>query len=270
MVELARTWPLMEQPLDVDSHPEWTWLYRLAGVATFTSAALIIVAGAVFVRMPPPGFEPTASNTREWFAFFQAHRLVGLFNLDLVMVMDNVLAIPVFLALYVALRRISLSWTTIAVAAALVGTAGYFAINPAFSMLALSDHYLAAGSEADRAAALAAGQTVLAIYKGTGFNLYIVLVSAAGVILGALMLRSPRFGKVAGSCGIAANVLNPGMFLPLVGLYIGFIALLPLLVWYVLVGRAFLRLAQTRPTATGASDGLTREPVAGEPMQQVR
>ncbi len=136
-------------------------------------------------------------------------------------------------------------------------------------MLSLSDHYLAASSEADRAAAVAAGQTVLAIYKGTGFNLYIVLVSAGGVIVSAVMLRSTRFGKVAGSCGIAANLLNPGMFLPEVGLYIGFIALLPLLVWYVLVGRALLRLGFASPPAADTSATLNREPVSALPVRQV-
>src|SRR5690348_14687842 len=142
---------------------DWRSLHRLAGVAAFISAALILVAGAVFMTWPPPGFEPSAANTRDWFAFFQAHRLAGIFNLDLVMVIDNVLVIPLFLALWMALRRISPSWVTVGVAAALVGTAGYFAINPAFSMLSLSDQYAVATSEADRAAALAAGQTALAI-----------------------------------------------------------------------------------------------------------
>ncbi len=108
---------------------DWKWLYRLAGAAAFTSAGLVVVAGAVFMLWPPPGFDPTAANTRDWFAFFQAHRLAGIFDLDLVMVIDNVLAIPIFLALYVALRRISVSWTTLGVVASLVGTAGYFAIN---------------------------------------------------------------------------------------------------------------------------------------------
>jgi hypothetical protein len=260
---------MSEQRLDVDFDPDWACLYRVAAAAAFVSAALIVVAGGVFVGLPPPGFEPTAANTREWFAFFQAHRLAGIVDLDLVMVVDNVLAIPVFLALYVALRRVSVSWTTLGVVAALVGTAGYFAVNPAFSMLSLSDQYLAAPSDADRAATLAAGQTVLAIYKGTGFNLYIVLVSAAGVVVSAVMLRSERFGKVAGGCGIAANLLNPGMFLPVVGLYVGFAALLPLLAWYALVGRAFLRVARAPQAAAGAPGGSAREPASGVPLRQV-
>jgi hypothetical protein len=150
----------------------------------------------------------------------------------------------------------------VGLAAALIGAAGYFAINPAFSMLALSDQYAAAAGEADRAAALAAGQTALAIYKGTGFNLYIVLVSTAGVILSAAMLRTKVFGKVAGSCGIAANVLNPGMFLPVVGLAIGFIALVPLLVWYGLVGRALLKLAREGLTQPQTVETVTRELVS--------
>src|SRR5579883_1176943 len=155
-----------------DPDSEWKWLYRVAGAAALLSVALIFVAGWVFMHSSPPGFQPTSANAREWFTFFQSHRLAALFDLDLVMVADNVLAIPVFLALYVVLRRISIAWTTLGVALALVGTAGYFAINPAFSMLSLSGQYAAATTEAERAAALEAGQTTLAIYQGTGFDLY--------------------------------------------------------------------------------------------------
>ncbi len=247
---------------DLDNRLDWRSLYRVAGVAAFVSAALIFVAGAVFMTWPPPGFEPTAANTREWFAFFEAHRLAGIFNLDLVMVVDSVLAVPLFLALFLALRRVSPSWVTLGLAAALVGTAGYFAINPAFSMLTLSDQYAVAANEAERAAALAAGQTALAIYKGTGFDLYILLVSTGGAILSAAMLRSKLFGKVAGSCGVLANVLNPGMFLPVVGFAIGFIALLPLVVWYVLVGRALLTLGREGTAGSRTTGRVTQEVVS--------
>jgi hypothetical protein len=248
---------------------DWSWLYRLGGAATFVSAALIVVAGAVFMTWPPPGFEPSAANTREWFAFFQAHRLAGVFNLDLVMVIDGVLVIPLFLALYMALRHVSRSWVTLGVAAVLIGTAGYFAINPAFSMLALSDQYEGAATEAERAAALAAGQTMLAIYKGTDFNLYIVLVSAGGVIVSAAMLRDRAFGRAAGLCGIASNALNPGMFLPIVGFAIGFIALLPLIAWYVLVGRGLLRLARAPSAISEGAETRITEPVGFTPAQHV-
>ena len=252
-----------------ESDTDWNWLYRIAGFGALASAALILVAGAVFMVWPPPGFEATAANTRAWFAFFEEHRLAALFDLDLVMVVDNVLAIPLFLALYVALRRLSRPWTTLGLALALVGTAGYFAINPAFSMLSLSQQYASAGDEAERNAVLAAGQAVLSIYQGTGFDLYLVLVSVAGAMLSTVMLRSPVFGKVAASCGIAANLLNPGMFLPAVGFYIGFIALLPLLVWYVLVARALLKLGRERPARAEGAAAATRQLVSPTPIRQV-
>ncbi|GEM_PF-4855023 len=83
-----------------------------------------------------------------------------------------------------------------------------------------------------------------------------MLVSTGGALLGVVMLRTRIFGKATGICGIAANALNPGMFLPVAGFAIGFIALLPLVVWSVLVGRALLKLGSfTRcSSAVCASD----------------
>jgi hypothetical protein len=249
------------QSLDVDTRREWHWLYRVAGSAALGSAALIFVAGAVLMTWPPPPFEATAANTRQWFAYFESRPLAGLFNLDLVMVVDNVLAVPIFVALYIALRRVSQSWALMGLALALVGVAGYFAVNPAFSMLSVSQQY-ATGGEAERAAALAAGQAALATYRGTGFDLYLVLVSTAGVIFSAMMVRAKAFGRVAGSCGIASNVLNPGMFIPGIGLYIGLLALLPLLAWFVLVARTLLKLSGAAPEEGDATGLVTRELVA--------
>ena len=248
------------ESLPSESNAQWKWLYRVAGTCALLSAALIFVAGWVFMNWPPPGFQPSAANVGQWFAFFQSHHLAALFDLDLVMVADNVLVIPLFLALYVVLRRTSPAWTTLGVALALVGCAGYFAINPAFSLLSLSRQYAAATTDAERAAVLAAGQTILAIYQGTGFDLYILVVSAAGVILGGVMTRS-EFGKLARMAQIPANASNPGMFLPSVGLYIGFIALLPLIIWYVRVGWVLLRLGGQNAVGHD-SIPLTRELVS--------
>lgn len=37
---------------------EWAWLYRVVGACALISAALLFVAGAVFMAWPPPGFDP--------------------------------------------------------------------------------------------------------------------------------------------------------------------------------------------------------------------
>ena len=65
--------------------------------------------------------------------------MIGLINLDLLLVADNVLLIPILLALYVALRRASESLMAIATAFGLVGIVLFIVSNPAIEMLFLSN-----------------------------------------------------------------------------------------------------------------------------------
>src|SRR5690349_24419926 len=81
--------------------PDVRPLHRVAAFAALLSAVLIPVQVAVFLVWPPP-LDGTAVD---WFTLLREHRLAGLVDLDLLLVVDNVLLIPILLALYVALRR---------------------------------------------------------------------------------------------------------------------------------------------------------------------
>src|SRR5262249_28292729 len=108
----------------------WTPLYRTAAVAAVISAVVIPIQVAVFLIWPPP-LDGTAAD---WFTLLRDHRFAGLLDLDLLLVADNVLLIPILLALYVTLRRASASVVTIAVTLGLVGVTMYLASNPAIQM----------------------------------------------------------------------------------------------------------------------------------------
>jgi hypothetical protein len=222
----------------------WGLFYKLAGVSSLVSAGLIPLAAYFFIKYPPPGFDPTTENTIGWFNLFADNWLAGLFNWDLVMAIDNILVIPVFIALYRILRKTNEAFITLALIIGFVGIASYFAVNPAFSMLSLSRQYSSA-SGIDKTTSVAAGQTMLALYQGTGFVSYMFLVSLAGAIIATVMLQTKIFSKVTAYSGILGNVLAPLLFLPVVGLYIGFLSLIPLILWYILVGLKIFKLGKT-------------------------
>ena len=167
----------------------WSWLYRIAGAAALVSVAMIAVAIGVYTFSPPP------STVLGSFAQFQGSRLVGLIDLDLPMLLDSVLMIPIFLALYVALRRVSEQFMALGTTLGLIGIAVYLTSNPSFSMLALSDQYGAATSEAQRSMLLAAGQVMMTTWQGTAYDVSYVLGGIAGLILAVVMLQSNVFGK---------------------------------------------------------------------------
>jgi hypothetical protein len=215
----------------------WKPLYRIGAAAALSTVMLIIIAIPIFLVWPPPGdLLPTASTVIDSFALLQNNWLLGLLSFDLVMLVSAVLLIPIYLALYVSLRRASPSLMAIALTLGLVGIAAYFAVNPAFTMLSLSTHYAAATSEAQRALFVAAGLATLAGYQGTGFDMYYVL---------SAMLRSAIFSKGTAYLGIAAGIL---MIVPatagIIGVYLSLLSLLPLVAWYLLIAQRLLRLVR--------------------------
>jgi hypothetical protein len=114
-----------------------------------------------------------------------------------------------------------------------------------FTMLALSDQYAAATNEAQRSMFLAAGQTLLAIYNGTAFDIYYVLGALGGLITAAIMLRSSTFSKLTAYVGLVMSGL---MLIPptvgAVGLLLSLLSLVPMVVWLILIARRLLQLGQ--------------------------
>ena len=224
--------------------PAWRSLYRLGGTAALIIVALVIVQIIFFVVWPPPGFGSDVSTVMGYFTLLQNNRLLGLLHLDLLLMVDYVLLVLMFIALYIVLRRVSQSFMTIAIVLVFVGIAAYFPSNTAFSMLSLSDQYATATTDVQRTMLLAAGQAILASLQSTTFYVSYILMSAAGLIISAVMLRRDNiFSKVTAYVGILASVLGLGLFVPTVGLLLSLISLIPTVMWYILIARRLFRLA---------------------------
>lgn len=216
----------------------WKPLYRLGGAAALMVVLLYVIQIVVLVVSPPP------STVVGYFTLFHKYALLGLLDLDLLSIADYALFVPMFLALYVALRQVSPSFMIIATALGLVGIATYFASNTAFEMLSLSSQYAAATTDAQRSLFVASGQAMLAIYQGTAFDVSYVLLAVAPLIISVVMLRSTTFGKVTAAVGMVANALAVGFFVPAIGIFLSLISVVGLLIWYVLIARRLFLLAQ--------------------------
>lgn len=238
--------PPTSQKLMNELHTEtiesgWAPLYRIAAVAALLIVVFIPIQSIVFFVSPPP------STVIGWFTLFQHNRLLGLLDMDLLLIVDQVLTGLIFLALYVALRRASQSLMAVALTFGLVGIAAYFASSTAFNMLSLSDQYAAATTEAQRAMFLAAGQATLTIWMGTAFDVSYLLGGVALLIISIVMLRSTLFGKVTASVGLMLSVM---MLLPptvgTIGLVFSLISLVPLVVWLILIARKLFQLGHLK------------------------
>jgi hypothetical protein len=237
----------------VPGDTQWKGLYITGGVAALIVAAMTVLGVITFLLWPPPPDGSVAA----WLALFDRSWLVGMLGLDLVLLLSFVANIPVTLALYVALRRCGPSLMGLAATLALIAITTYFSSSRVFEMLALSQQYAVATSDAQRALLEAAGQAMLTTYlgpfggpaplhdwnyQGTAFNLSFVFWSVATTLIALVMLRSPDFGKPIGVLGIVANLTALGLFVPVVGVALSLLSLPLLLIWYLLIARTFFRL----------------------------
>ena len=221
---------------------DWKWLYRLGGIATVIMAILIPIQIVAFIAWPPPG------NVPDYFTLFQHNRLLGMVDLDLLLIVDNVLSILLTLAMYVALRRTNPSFTLVALEVGLISILLYLASREAtFSMATLSDQYAAAASDAQRQATLASGQTLLAFYNGTIFNISYILGAVSLIIVSAVMLQSHIFSRLIAWLGIVSNVIALGLYVPVLGIYISVFSVVFLWVWDILMARRLFQLAVLKP-----------------------
>ena len=239
-----------QKPMD-ESHigtadARWKGLYKVGETAALIAAAFYVIEIIGVIAMGPPPLTVIG-----WFTLLQHNRLRGLFDLFLLDMVVTALLIPLFLALYAALRRAGPYLMALATILGFVGIALYFASNTAFSMLSLSDHYAAVTTDAQRSGLLAAGQaalTGLAATQGKGLQVSFALNAIAGLIISVVMLRSTIFGKVIAAVGIVGNVLElglPGVSVPFaVAFAIVGIGGVLLVIWYILIARRLFLLAQ--------------------------
>ena len=231
--------------------PRWRGLFIAGAVGAALTAACIPLQVLLFIAWPPPASRDVA----EWFGLFNGSPVRGLLSMDLVMMVEQVLLVPMVIALWVVLRRSNESLMTLGAPLWLAGGFLFIGSNTAFEMLSLARGYAAATTEAARAGYLAAGQGMLASYldMGTGFVLGYVISSVGGLLAGVAMLRTAGW-HAAGRVLLAGTVLGLCIFLPVVGIPLSLLSVLVLVAWYALMAVRLGRLATAgRGLATDAA-----------------
>jgi len=228
----------------------WRGLYKAGGVSAVIVGALLIIEMVAYLATAAPSLTDAAG----WFTLFRDNRFVGLVDFGILELYALVLFVPMFLALYAALKRASESYMAIAAILAFVGIAANFATSKLFSLLALSDLYAAAASVALKSQFLAAGQAVLAVSAQGGIGGSVeggIPLAVAGLIMSTVVVRSRILGRAAGYAGILANGIGLVMYLRAAAApamagspFFGAFFLLSV-IWYGLIARGLFQLGQT-------------------------
>lgn len=230
---------------NIDSR--WKCLYRIGGAAAIIAAVLLLLEIIVFAIWPQQ------TTAIDFFILFQSNKLIGLLEFYLLEMFAYILFVPIFLSLYVAIRKSSESYMFLAVILAIIGISIFLSTNNSFSLLSLSDQYAAATTEAQKSILLAAGQTIISNTGQRavgGFNTGFLLVSIAGIMVSTVMLRSNIFSKSTAYIGILAFAISLAdylriIFLPsstILLLVIAILSGLLLIIWFILVGRRLLKI----------------------------
>jgi hypothetical protein len=141
----------------------------------------------------------------ERFAQLQDNWLLGLYNLDLLNVILQIILIPSFFAIYAAHRNVSRGYAALAMVLFLAGTAIFVANDTALAMLGLSDAYAAATTESQKMLLAAAGEGMLArgAHGSPGVFIGFALPTAANLMISFVMLQGNIFDKTTSYLGIA-------------------------------------------------------------------
>jgi len=143
--------------------------------------------------------------------FDQLHQQVwlGLYNLDLLNVINQLLLIPLYFALYAIHREVAKPGASLTLIIFLIGTTLFVVTNPALPMLELGNGYQSTSSESQRALLSAAGEAILArgVHGSTGAFISFSLPTLAGVLMSIIMLRQKTLSRWPSYLGIVGNTL---------------------------------------------------------------
>jgi len=228
-----------DSAVSADAVPDrWQFLYRTSAISALISVALFLFQIVAFFVWPP------SSTVMGHFAVLQSRPLIGLVSLDFVIIVDEVLAIPICLALYLSLHRVHESLTLLGTALSAASILCFLIATPALNMLYLSHQYAAAANAGEREALAGAGQAVLSAWLGTPYQVGYVLGSIAMILMAVVMLRSSVFSKFAGYAGLLSGFVGFGVYVPKVGVFISILSVVGMQVWYVLIALALLHLSK--------------------------
>jgi len=192
----------------VDTEKQWKSIYFLGGITTvivlvgaFLDVAIGNITGGNLSALPQTAVER--------FVQFHDNKFIGLYNLDLLNIIDQMILIPAFFALYAAHRKVNQAYGLLALIIFLFGSVILVANNTALPMYELSNKYFATTIESQKGFYAAAGESMLAsgAHGSLGVFFGFFIPNIANLIIAIVMLQGGVFSKVNSWLGIMGSIL---------------------------------------------------------------
>lgn len=217
---------------------QWRQLYRIAAGFAILTLLIIPLQVVVFMVSPPP------ETVLEWFTLFNHNPIEGLISLDLIYLVNQAFMVPILLALFVALRKTYVSLASLGLGVGLFALAVHTTSNPSIDMLLLSREYASATTDIARTSLMASGELLVIQWTGTAYTFGYIVFAVSLLATAIAMWQSPEFGRWAAGSAIVMSItwLVPPTF-GIIGLIFSLLAILPTILWLVLLTRHFFKKA---------------------------
>lgn len=191
-----------------NTEKQWRSIYRLGGVMAIIGLIGILL-DVIIGSVTGGNLSALPQTAIDRFTQFQANPILGLYNLDLLTITNQIILIPAYYALYAAHRKVNIPYAGLAFIIFLIGSIIFISTNTALPMFELSRKFAAASTESQKALFAAAGEAMLA--RGTHGSLGVfvgfVLPNIAGFVMSFVMLKGKIFSKINSYLGIVGSSL---------------------------------------------------------------
>ena len=191
-----------------NSYKQWGNIYKVGAVTTIIILCGIIL-DMVVGSVTGGDVEALPQTAIERFNQFKDNQLLGLYNLDLLNTIIQVIFIPSFFALYAVHRDVNNALALLALILFLFGTTIFVTSNTALTMLDLSHKYFNAASDEQRLLLAAAGEAMLAkgAHGSLGVFIGFAMIPFANALMSGVMLLGKIFSRITSYLGILGNSL---------------------------------------------------------------
>lgn len=191
-----------------NSNKQLQFIYKLGVITTlivFCGIVLDMVVGSI----TGGNVTDLPQTAVERFNQLKESPLLGLYNLDLLNIVNQLILIPSIFALYGAHRETNQPSALLSLVLFLVGTTIFVTGNTALTMLDISHKYFATESNEQRMLLAAAGEAMLAKGSHGSLSVFIgfALPTFANVLMSCVMLNGKVFSRANSYIGIIGNSL---------------------------------------------------------------
>lgn len=191
-----------------NSEKQWKNIYRIGAVTTIVVLCGIIL-DIIIGNITSGNLAELPQTAVERFYQFKENSLLGLYNLDLLNIINQIILIPSIFALYAAHRDTNKPPALLSLILFLIGTTIFVTGNTALTMLDLSHEYFVTSSTEQKMLLSAAGEAMLAKGSHGSLGVFIgfALPTIANAMMSCVMLNGKIFSRTTSYIGIIGNSL---------------------------------------------------------------